>query len=449
MIQGPFAAQDGNAGVPQNSREILINMYAESGQSGRSQLIRRQRPGLALVREQYGVKRGIEQFTHGHYLVIRNIAYKFDGSTLTQLGFLNTNIGPVTIITDDNDNVLFSDGVEAYHYAASTATWTIVVTPTDVGTLATQGGFGIYAVPGTGQFQVSALNDLTSWDALDFATAEGSPDPIVRVFVDHNEIWFLGSTTIEVWRNIGAQDFPFAPNTQLERGCLAPFSVAAEDNTIFWLGDDKIVYRADGYRPQRISTHAIEEWISDAPDPTAGRAFIFTERGHKFYVLTFDGYGTRFFDIATNLWPGMLRTWQKTDWEVRGGAGKPVHYYLTPHGIVTMDRTANTDVGEIMQRGGISAPVFNGGELMTFSAFWLLAEVGRVAEGQLEPQVMMRISRNGEDFGVIRHRGLGLTGDYKRRAIWRNMGQAREFVVEVSCTDDVPFAIIDTYGELA
>lgn len=449
MIPGPFAAQDGNAGVPQNSREILINMFIETGQSGRSKMTRRQRPGLALALSQFGIKRGIEQFTHGHYLVIRDVAYKFDGTTLTQLGFLHTNIGPVTIITDDNDNVLFSDGVTGYHYAAATAAFTNVVTPTAVGTVATQGGFGIYAVPNTGQFQISALNDLTTWDPLDFATAEGSPDPIVRVFVDHNEIWFFGSTTIEVWRNIGAAAFPFAPNTQLERGCLAPFSVAAEDNTLFWLGDDKIVYRADGYRPQRISTHSIEEWISDAPDPTAGKAFIFTERGHKFYVLTFEDYGTRFFDIATNLWPGMLRTWQKTDWEVVGGAGKPVHYYLTPAGIVTLDRTVNTDAGVIMERGGVSAPVFSNGDLMTFSAFRLDAEVGRVAEGHAEPLVMVRISRNGEDFGAIRQRGLALTGDYARRAMWRNLGQAREFVVEITCTDDFPFAIIDTYGDLA
>lgn len=449
MIEGPFAAQDGNAGVSQNSREILINMYAEVEQSGRSKLIRRQRPGLALTKEQFGIKRGIEKFTHGHYLVIRDIAYKFDGTSLTQLGFLDTNIGPVTMITDDNDNVFFSDGTTGYHYNATTFAFTTVVTPTAVGTCANQGGFGIYSVPGSGQFQISALNNYTSWNALDFATAEGSPDPTIRVFVDHNEIWFFGTETIEVWRNAGAQDFPFVPNTQLERGCLAAYSVAAEDNTIFWLGDDKIVYRADGYRPVRISTHAIEEWIADAPDPTIGRAFIFTERGHKFYVLSFAGYGTRFFDIATGLWPGMLRTWQKVDWEVIGGAGKPVDYYLTPNGIVTLDNTINQDVSGIMERGGISAPVFNGGDLMSFAAFRLDAEVGRVAQGSSEPMVMCQISRNGEDFGAVRSRGLGLTGDYRRRVMWRNMGQARQFVVKLSVTDDVSFAIMDTYGDLA
>jgi hypothetical protein len=448
MMEGLFAIQEGDSGVSQNSRELLLNMYCEVESAGKSKLIRRQRPGLNLSLSQFGVKRGIEEFTHGHYLVIRDIFYRWDGTTLSQLGFLNTNIGSVTMITDDNDNVFVSDGIQGYHYNATTLAFAVVSTPTDVGTCASQGGFGIYAVPGADQWYISGLNDYTSWDALDFATAEGSPDEIVRVFVDHNEVWFFGSKTIEVWRNSGAQDFPYVPNTQLERGCAAAFSVAADDNSIFWLGEDWIVYRADGYRPVRVSTHAIEEWIQDAPNKDEGRAFIYTIRGHKFYTLTFPDYGTRQFNIATGFW-NQCQSWEENDWQIVGGAGKPVSYYVTPTGIVTLDSTKNTDAGEIMERGGTSAPVFSAGDLMTLSAIWLDVEVGRVAEGIDEPQIMLRISRNGEEFGAVKMRGMGLTGDYKRRAVWRNLGQAREFVARISCTDDVSLTIMSIYGDMA
>lgn len=448
MRQGPFAAQEGSEGVAQNSSETLINMYAHIDISGKSQLVRHQRPGLTLAHAQSGVKRGIEEFVHGHYAVIRDIFYKFNGTALTPLGTLGTNIGNVTMITDDNNNVAISDGVTLYHYAASTGLFTLPTTPTTVGTLAILDGFGIYNEPNSGTFYISALNDLTDWDALDFATAEDHPDPIIRVFTSHNEIWFFGTETIEVWRNIGAQTFPFAPNTTIERGCAAAYSVASEDNTLFWLGDDHIVYRADGYRPARISTDAIDHWIADAPDASTGKAFIYTHHGHKFYVLTFPDYGTRQYNVATGFW-NACQSFGEEDWEITGGAGKNVTYYLTPAGFVTLDESKNTDAGAIMERGGTSAPVWSDGELMTLSTFWLNCEVGKVAVTASEPQVTLQVSTDGEMFGNHKARGLGLTGNYIRRVVWRNLGQARQFVLKLSCTDDVSFTIMSTHGDIA
>lgn len=445
MKEGPFAAQFGDSGVQQNSREILWNMYAQAETSGRSKLIRRQRPGINIVYAFLGLKRGIEEFTHGHYLVVRNIAYKWDGTTLTTLGTLNTSIGAVTIITDENENVLFSDNVDGYHWDGTD--FTVITAPSDVGTLAFQGGFGIYNEPNTDRWYKSALNDLTSWDALDFATAESNPDKILRVFVDHGEVWFFGAKTIEIWRNAGAQDFPYIPNTQMERGCAAAMAIAADDNTLFWLADDGMVYRADGYRPQRISTHAIEDIILAAPTQTTARAFVYTVRGHKFYTLTFPGYATIQYNIATGFW-NTAKTWDEEDWQIIGGAGKAVSYYLTPAGIVTLDPTRNTDGSLPMERGGISAPVWFGGERFSITAFWLDAEVGRVAEGESEPQIMLQVSRNGEEFGNVRVRGLGETGNFIRRAVWRGLGQARQFVLKLTTTDDFDFVIITTQGDV-
>lgn len=439
MVELPFAVQKGDNGVTQNSRERLINMYAEPEVSGRSRIVRRQRPGLTLVQAQDDLKRGIARFENGHYFVARNKVFKWDGSTLQQLGAINTSIGPVTFITDDSDNVLISDGTSAYHWDGTTLT--NVVTPTAVGTLEFIDGFGVYNRPGTDRFYISALNDLTDWDALDFATAESAPDPIIRVFVDRDELLLFGTKTIEVWRNTGAQAFPFGFNTVLQRGCLAAMSVASEDNTLFWLGDDAIVYRLDGYRPARVSTHPIEELITDAPNKSEARAFIYTVDGHKFYTLTFPGYATVQYNIATGLW-NTAQTFGHQDWEVVGGAGRAVDYYLINAGIVTLDASKNTDNGVTMERGGISAPVHDNGRRIRLPEFWLDAEVGRGNDGQ----VMLQVSRNGEEFGNVRTRGLGALGQYRTRAVWRHLGQAREFSLKVTMTDDVPFKIMGTHG---
>lgn len=125
-----------------------------------------------------------------------------------------------------------------------------------------------------------------------------------------------------------------------------------------------------------------------------------------------------------------------------GGHGKAVDFYLTPGGIVALDGDVNTDEGGKMERGGISAPIYVGGDRFTIPEVWLDCEVGRVREGDPEPQVMVQCSRNGEDFGQIRHRGLGLTGDYSRRVVLRNWGQSREASFKVTVTDDVNFAFM-------
>lgn len=440
-IELPFAAQDSKTGLTQNSREELLNMYSEVVQhGGRSKLVRRQRPGLTVSQALPTVKRGIAKFTHGHYLVARNIAYKWDGSSLVQLGNLLTNVGLVTIISDENDNVAFSDGTTLYHYEQSTGQWTLPSTPSDVGTLTFIAGYGVYNEPLTGRWYFSDLNDLQTWDGLNFFTAEGDADFLVRTFADKNELLLFGTDTLEFWRVVGGDDV-FSYNTFAQRGCLAPFSVAAEDNSVFWVANDKTVCRIDGYRPAIISNPVISEWIEAAPNPEEGRAFIYTFRGHKFYVLTFPNYGTRKFDISNGLW-STDQSWGEEEWRVLGGAGRPVDYCLTPTAIVTLDGAVNTDEGGIIERGGVSAPIYNGGERFTIPELYLDVEVGRVAVTSTEPEIMLQCSKDGETFGTIRHRGLGLTGNYTRRVVARNWGQAREATFKITLTDDVNFAFM-------
>lgn len=442
MPEFPFAAQEGAAGVPQNSRETLINMFAESG-SGKAQIIRRQRPGVVRVQTIPGAKRGIVRFTHGHYFVVREKLYRYADGALTMLGALDTSTGQCTFITDDNGKVAVSDGVKLYHWDG--AALTEPVTPGEVGTLAFQGGFGIYSETGTGRLYVSGLNDLTTWDALDFATAEGNPDATVRVLVDHNELWFFGERSTEVWRNSGNADFPFQPNTSMERGCIAPFSVAADDNTVFWLGDDGIVYRADGYRPVRISTHAIEAQIANVADQGAGEALVYGYRGHKFYTLRFPGELTVQFNIATGLW-NRAKTYGRDDFAIVGNA-KATDFYLTDDGLVRLDASVNTDDGAPMERVGISAPVHNGGDWFSVASIRIDAEAGRAATGQTEPVVSLEVSRDGETFGAVRQRGLGTTGDFRRRVVWRGLGQFRSITARFTVTDDIDFTVLSVSGE--
>lgn len=450
MLEIPFALQEGNSGVEQNSRETLINMYAEPQVGGKKRLVRRQRPGITLKTTKANIKRGVFKFSHGHYAVIRDEFYKYDGTTLTLKGTLDTTAGNVTMVTDDNGDVGICDGATFYHWDSSTDAFTKPTTQTTVGTIAFVGGYCYYSQPNSGKVWYSALNDMTSWGALDFFTAESESDLLVRVFVDNGELLLFGNDTTEIWRQVSNVDTPVALNTVMKRGIFAAYSVASDDNTTFWLGEDKIVYRMDGYRPARISTHEIEEWLNDASDASTAKAFIYTFRGSKFYTITIPGYGTRQYNIATGLW-NAARTYDQEDWDLVGGAGNSVDFYMNTTGMVTLDGTVNKDISTVMERIAISAPVHADGERMKFRAFWLDCEVGNVAEGLTAPTITLEISRNGETFdnAVARNKTTGETGEYTTRVMWRNLGHSRVFACKISTTDDFNFSVLATHGNLS
>jgi len=100
----------------------------------------------------------------------------------------------------------------------------------------------------------------------------------------------------------------FAPiqGVAIEVGCSAPHSVVKLDNTIFWLGSNDrggVVYRADGYSPLRVSTHAVEWQIQQYADISDAVAYAYQQEGHAFYVLNFPSACTTWvYDVATGAW---------------------------------------------------------------------------------------------------------------------------------------------------
>lgn len=446
-IEAPFSVQEGTSPSLQNSRETLINMFAQPEVSGKSRILRRQRVGVVRRLSVPTDMRCIERYLDTHYLLISNRLYSWDGSNLIFLGTIGSTEGRCTMVFDDIGRILIADGERAYYYNGSTIRKVDTPRSLRVGYCAYLGGYGIVNEQGTGTFYITGLSDFSTINALDFASAESAPDPIIRPFVDHNELWLFGRTTTEI-RRLSGGDFPFSAFSaaQLERGILAPFAVAAEDNTIFFVGNDGIVYRANGYTPMRISTTAIEQRITavSAEAKALCDCFVYVRDGNKFLTITFGDELTVQYNIATGLW-NRARTYGHQAWRITGGAGTPTDYYLSPTGIVSLETGVNTDEGLPMERGGISAPAYANGKRIVMRSLFVDCEVGR-ADINKNTRVMMRVARDGETFGNERWRELGSQGNYTRRAVWRNMGIGRSFVVELMATDDFEFTIASSFA---
>lgn len=296
----------------------------------------------------------------------------------------------------------------------------------------------------SGQFYLSGLLDFTTWDALDFAAAESSPDGLVGGLVDHREYWAFGAETIEVFSNTGASPFPLERVTTVERGCAAARSPAKMDNSVYWLGNDRIVYRADGYTPARISTHAVEEvlrvgTVSDAYGMTYFMA------GHHFYVLTLPSLGRTFaFDAATGLpherQSGTALT--PAIWDVLcifTAFGKTL-VGLQAGQVAELDLDTYADLGNPIRSVVTGFPVYPNGKRAIMDDYEIECELGvGLSTGQgSEPEVMLRYSNDGgSTWSNERRASLGRIGNRISRAIWEKLGAFRQRTIEISISDPV------------
>jgi hypothetical protein len=253
------------------------------------------------------------------YVVSGNEVYKLTSLTATPLKIGDVSgTGPVSIA--DNGAVLFfACNGPSYTYYEPTGEFNQITDVNfpgalTVGYLDTQFIFNepnsqrIWSVdtidPNNGDYIYPLV-----FDPLTFSSADGSPDGVVAINVDHRQLWVFGTDSTEVWYNAGLANFPLSPiqGAFNEIGCVATFSIAKLDNTLFWLGTDArgqgIVYRANGYGAARVSTHAIEYAIAQYGNIADALAYTYQQEGHSFYVLTFpSANATWVYDVATQAW---------------------------------------------------------------------------------------------------------------------------------------------------
>ena len=114
------------------------------------------------------------------------------------------------------------------------------------------------------KFFVSAINDGLSYNALDFGSAEADPDLIRSAHVHKNQLYIMGSETIEVFQNVGGIDFPFQRVTGfvISKGITSPFSVTEFAGSFVWIGagrnESPRVYMFSGNDAVEISTTSID-----------------------------------------------------------------------------------------------------------------------------------------------------------------------------------------------
>lgn len=384
----------------------------------------------------------------------------------TSVGTISTASGQIGIATNGTQ-ILIVDGTAGY--IVNTVTSTVIKIadadfPNGVKRAAYCDGYFLVTGDGTQKFYISSLLDGASWDGLDFASAEGAPDNTVGVIVDHREVWLFGDTSAEIWVDTGDAAFPFARsgNAFLEHGCAAAGTITKLDNTVFWLGGGEtgpgIVWRANGYTPIRISTHALEYAIAGYGDISDAIAFSYQQEGHGFYVLTFPTAGkTWCYDVATQMWHERAYTTPSTGVESQWRPS--CHAMLGSKHLVgdcndgrmyVLDLDYFTDDGDPILRLRSSPTQEQLQERLFFFELQVDMETGVGLPTGVPDTLMMRYSNDGgHTWSNIKETSVGLAGQYNARAKFRRLGQGRNRVWEISMTDPVKFVVLGAIVDAA
>ena len=445
----------------------MVNLFPEIvPEAGKEPAFLQRAPGLRkLATIGNGPIRGLWEFGGFMYVVSGNQVYKVNSSyTATLLGTVANSPTPVSMV-DNGTQLFIACNGPSYIYNATTNVFQ-QITDGDFPGAVTVGyldGYFVFNEPNSQRIWVTSILDGLSVDPLDFASAEGSPDGVVGIIVDHRELWVLGTNSVEVWYDAATQGFPLEriQGAFNELGCAAPYSIAKMDNGVFWLGKDArgqgIVYRANGYTGTRISTHAVEWHIQQYGNLSDTIGYTYQQDGHSFYVLVFPSADTTWvYDVATNAWHERAGFTNGSFTRHRGNCQVFFNNEVTigdyqNGNIYAFDLDVYADDGQIQRWLRTWRALPTGQNNLKRSAQHTLqldCETGvglNLGQGS-DPQVMLRWSDDGGHTWSNEHwAGIGKIGEYGRRVFWRRLGMTmkiRDRIYELSMTDPVKIAIM-------
>ncbi len=333
--------------------------------------------------------------------------------------------------------------------------------PVSVGTIAFLDSYFIVNQNDTGKFYISGVNDGTSWAALDFASAESSPDKLKRVIQAVGQLWLQGDDSTEIWTNTGASSFPFQriSGAKMTVGILAPATSIEVDNSLLWVGSTRegsgIVYRAQGFTPIRISTTPIELLIAKATDPANMRSFTYQQAGHLFYVITGGGLETSLvYDLTTKLWHERAYMNSEGNFETHLGccAMRAFDKILVGDknvgNLYVLDQETYSDNESPLVSERVYTHLSDEDKRIRYNKLVIFLESGiGLQSGQgSDPVIDLQLSKDGaRTWSDIFTASMGKVGEYKTKVAFRRLGVAEQMTFKIRITDPVKRILIGSY----
>lgn len=452
--------------------EECINLYAETNETPGAQTQRSYlgTPGLKVFAALPDGPERAQYWTGDRHFVVSGrtlFEVNADGTSISR-GNIDTDGLPASIAASNVQLLVVSAG-RAFCLALDTnllteVTADLAATPKQV---EYSDGYFIVCFKDSNKFQMSDILDGTVWPGIQVNAVSVFPENIVGIIVSHRELWVFGSQHIQPYQNTGTDEiFDVIPGALIDTGLVSAFGRNLVDNTIFWISQDARgayqAWRASGYTPQRISTHAVETALSSYAHVDQLVSYAYQDGGHLFWVLYTPGTDcTWVYDVAENLWHKRAEWHQDTaqwtphrSWNHAFAFGRHLVGDWKTGTLYEMSLSNLDDNGELIRRLRRSPTLVDEmrwiyhAELTVDFATGLGPQPPLVdGEGNPRaPQAMLRWSDDrGSTWSNEHVEGCGMAGQFTTRVIWRRLGRSRYRIYEVSVSDAVNWTIVDAY----
>lgn len=457
-IKIPFGlhAYESRSG-PVNDQE-LVNMFAEvQQQDGKDKVVTFGFPGTtSYATAGTGPIHGMKVMGDYLYVVSGTSLYRVQNGTATLIGSVPGGVR--ASIEHSGSELCTVNGVNGYTYSVANGLQQITSAGFYNGTerVAYLERRFLHPRKDTIQFYASNAFDGQTYDALNFEQTLTDPENNRSMIADHGEVWIFTKKGAEVWTyNRNEASFPYSriDGAYVEKGIAATHAIGKVDNTFFWLGEDRVIYRADGYKPTRISTHAIEKVIGGYT--TISDAFCLTYQigGHSFVEFTFPTENQTWrYDAATGLWheakynSGRYHANATEFFENKTIIGDYQNgnlYYL--------DFDSYTDNGTTITRVASTPQINHNRARAVMDRLYIDIESGPgLTTGQgSDPQMLLKYSKDGgKTWSNEKWLPMGKVGEYTRRVKVDNIGMYYQIMFKMTISDPVKVVSIDAYADV-
>lgn len=411
--------------------------------------------------------------TRGQLAASNNRAFVVSGNALfeitsagvaTNRGTLNTSSGHVTL-ADNGFQLGICDGANVYMLTYSSNAFVQVTDPdlpSNPKNISFNNGYFVVVKGGTGQFYISGLYDGLAWAALDFATAESSPDELSITSSLGGNLVLFGSNTMEIWRNSGGSGFPFTRiSGAAPIGTISPFTVVALDTSVYFVGNNSqgsgIVYAVEGFSPKRISTEAIEIKLQSAANPELFVAWTYQQDGHAFLIITGGGLETSLcYDLTVGLWHERAYLNSLGNYEQHLGVDCMFAFNKQLVGdrlngnIYQLDINTYTDNGNPILRKRVYTHLLDELKPTRYDSLDIGFETGtglQTGQGS-NPLCSLRVSGDGaRTWSNYYTTPIGAVGKFGQQVKFRRLGIQQQTTFELSISEPVKVAITGSYLE--
>ncbi len=447
IIDVPFVGQSYHLKDWAVDCQRTLNLYPQVVESGNAPQVSAllPTPGLIAKYELSGPVRGLYPTSIGVLAVVGTQLFLL-GETAEQIGeVVGENI--VSFAANRIDVLIVGDPV-TYAFKQSSKELRIIAGGGFLG--ATDATFldsrFIVLNPESDQVQWSGLLN-TEFSALGYATAEANSDKLVRIFVQNGQLWLIGERATEIWHSTGNADQPFlrVSGAYINCGCIAKNSLAQFGTGLIWLSQTDVgqgqVVITEGYQVKRISNHAMEQEFASYERLDDAVGYSYQQEGHSFYMLSFPTANkTWCFDGSTGMWHE--RSFYNLNSQHERHRSQVHCFYKGKHyvgdhsnGIIyELSLDAETDNGRMIMRERTTPVINPKGQRLIFDALEIFVQAGQHVNR--EPIVMLDWSDDqGQTWSFDQQETLGKVGEWKKRVIFRRLGQAFNRVFRLRVTD--------------